>query len=376
MHSLSWMTGALIRVRWWTAGRGPDLMASSAVALVALGADHSTSGATTAATYTVARMAVPDFQTLMRPLLVALDDGEDRSISEVRSRLAHKFALSDEDLIEELPSGRAKTFPNRVGWAATYLYRCGLLDRPKRSVYRITDRGREVLEKNPERVDLKVLSQFPEFAEFRQSQAGTGGQESKPSAGAAAAEDQTPEERIGSAYREQRAALAAEVLERVGEQSPSFFEQLVLDVLSGMGYGGTREGAALRLGKSGDEGVDGVIREDRLGLDQIYVQAKRWKNPVGRPEIQKFFGALHGQRATKGVFITTSTFSREAADFAESVTPRIRLVDGKEMAELMIDFDVGVSVERTYRLKRLDSDYFETEDSDVPAAAEGTIGAS
>ncbi|MCA1652180.1 MAG: restriction endonuclease, partial [Acidobacteria bacterium] len=186
----------------------------------------------------------------------------------------------------------------------------------------------------------------------------------------------TPEERIGSVYREQRAALAAEVLERVGEQSADFFEQLVLDVLSGMGYGGTREGAALRLGKSGDEGVDGVIREDRLGLDQIYVQAKRWKNPVGRQEIQKFFGALHGQRATKGVFITTSTFSREAIDFADDVTPRIRLVDGKELAELMIDFDVGVSVDRTSRLKRLDSDYFATEESDMPAAAEGTVGAS
>jgi restriction system protein len=159
-------------------------------------------------------------------------------------------------------------------------------------------------------------------------------------------------------------------------RSPDFFERLVIDVLSGMGYGGAQEGAALRLGRSGDEGIDGVIREDRLGLDQIYVQAKRWRNPVGRPEIQKFFGALHGQRATKGVFMTTSTFSREAADFADSVTPRIRLVDGKELAELMIDFDVGVSVDRTYRLKRLDSDYFSTEESDVPAAAEGTIGAS
>jgi restriction system protein len=321
-------------------------------------------------------MAVPDFQTLMRPLLAAVADGTARPIGEVRGELAQEFGLSPEDLAEELPSGRAKAFPNRVAWAATYLYQCGLLERPKRSVYGITDRGRDVLGRYPDRVDLKVLSQFPELAEFRQGRSGSGGAGPVSSVDVDTAEQQTPEERIGSAYREQRAALAAEVLERVSQLSPDFFEQLVLDVLSGMGYGGESEGAALRLGKTGDEGVDGVIREDRLGLDQIYVQAKKWKNPVGRPEIQKFFGALHGQRATKGVFITTSTFSPGAVEFADDVTPRIRLVDGKELADLMIAYDVGVSVDRTYRLKRLDSDYFTTDESDVPASAEGTIGAS
>jgi restriction system protein len=164
-----------------------------------------------------------------------------------------------------------------------------------------------------------------------------------------------------------RSALAAELLDRVFDQSPEFFEQLVLDVLHAMGYGGSRDDAAARLGQSGDEGVDGVIREDRLGLDLIYVQAKRWKNVVGRPEIQKFFGALHGQRATKGVFITTSTFSKEAVEYADGVTPRVILVDGKELAQLMIEHAVGVTVSREYELKRLDLDYFVTEDDDEPA---------
>jgi restriction system protein len=330
-------------------------------------------GGSCGGTDTVRPVAVPDFQTLMRPLLATLEDGGEHSISEVRMRLSREFALTTTDLAEELPSGRARTFPNRVGWATTYLYRCGLLERPRRSVYRITDRGREILLQNPARVDLKVLAQFPEFAEFRQAQGGTS---DLPKLGTEAtteaAQDQTPEERIDSAYRELRAALAADVLERIYEQPPEFFEQLVLDVLSAIGYGGTREGAAQRLGKSGDGGVDGVIREDRLGLDQIYVQAKRWKDSVGRPEIQKFFGALHGQRATKGVFITTSTFTKDAADYADGVTPRVILVDGKELAELMIDHDVGVTVARRYGLKRLDLDYFASEDSD---AASGPAGA-
>jgi len=314
---------------------------------------------------------IPDFQTLMRPLLVAMQDGQDHPIKQVRAQLAAEFNLSDDELAELLPSGRAKTFSNRVGWATTYLYRTGLLERPKRSVYRITERGRDVLKSNPIRIDLKVLAQFPELKQFQEAKGDTS---DAPAAAAApttdALDEQTPEERVESAYRELRAALSAEVLERVSEQTPEFFEQLVLDVLTAIGYGGTREGAAQRLGKSGDGGVDGVIREDRLGLDQIYVQAKRWRDVVGRPEIQKFFGALHGQRATKGVFITTSGFSKEAIEYADNVTPRVILVDGKELAELMIDHDVGVSVARTFRLKRLDLDYFASDDADGAAAGD------
>jgi restriction system protein len=265
------------------------------------------------------------------------------------------------------------TFQNRVGWAATYLYRTKLIDRPKRAVYRITDRGRQVLAQNPDRVDLKVLSQFDEFEEFRQAKPTATGREEP--AATTGADEQTPEERIDTAHREMRSALAGELLDRIHDQSPEFFEQLVLDVLHGMGYGGSRDDAAERLGQSGDEGVDGVIREDRLGLDLIYVQAKRWKNVVGRPEIQKFFGALHGQRATKGVFITTSSFSKEAMDYADGVTPRVILLDGKELAQLMIEHAVGVTVARRYEVKRLDLDYFVTDDEEVQAESGAATGA-
>ena len=212
---------------------------------------------------------------------------------------------------------------NRVGWALTYLYRAGLLSRPRRSVYRITERGRDALREHPERIDNSVLAHFEEFQEFRSRYATP--PHPRPDISTQAehpgADTATPEERAASAYRELRATLATDLLERVSEQSPEFFEQLVLDVLHAIGYGGSREDATERLGKTGDEGVDGVIREDTLGLDLIYVQAKKWAKPVGRPEIQRFVGALHGQRASKGVFITTSSFSREATTYAEACLP-------------------------------------------------------
>jgi restriction system protein len=316
-------------------------------------------------------MAVPNFQALFRPLLEVLDDGHEHQVSDVRDQLAAAFSLSDADLQEMIPSGRVTTFKNRVGWATTYLYRTRLIDRPKRAVCRINERGRKVLAENPERVDLKTLSQFAELAEFRETRTVSGGGENT-SPTAAAEQDQTPEERIDAAYRELRAALAGELLDHIFEQSADFFEQLVLDVLHAMGYGGGQDDAAERLGKSGDGGVDGVIREDRLGLDLIYVQAKRWQNVVGRPEIQKFFGALHGQRATKGIFITTSMFSRDASLYADGVTPRVILVDGKELAQLMIDFGVGVTASHQYALKRLDLDYFVTDGWDPPLLQSGT----
>lgn len=309
-------------------------------------------------------MPVPDFQSLMQPLLDVLADGEDHLIRSIRDDLASHFALSDADIEELIPSGRVTTFQNRVGWAATYLYRAGLIERPRRAVYRITERGRQVLSENPDRVDLAVLSQFKEFSEFRKAKNDHGGG----SESLAAASEQTPEERIENSYGELRSALGEELLERIYDQTSEFFEQLVLDVLHAIGYGGKREGAAERLGKSGDEGVDGVIREDRLGLDTVYVQAKKWTGNVGRPEIQKFVGALQGQNATKGVFIATSSFSPDAVEYAAKVTPRIILVDGDELAQLMIENDVGVAVSRRYLLKRLDLDYFVIdEESSVPA---------
>jgi restriction system protein len=308
-------------------------------------------------------MAVPDFQTMMRPLLVFVSDGGAHRTTDIRAALAAEFSLSEADLAEELPSRATKTFNNRVGWALTYLYRTGLLGRPKRSIYAITDRGRNILADEPARVDLKVLAQFPEFHAFRQARSDSASAPSETTTSHdSASAGQTPEEQIESAYGSLRSALAAELLDRIHENTPAFFEQLVLDVLRQMGYGGLHEGAIERLGQSGDEGVDGVIREDALGLDLIYVQAKRWINPVGRPEIQKFVGALHGKRAMKGVFITTSGFSAEAAAYADAVSPRVVLIDGDMLTRLMIDHDVGVSIVRTFAIKRIDLDYFSDED--------------
>jgi restriction system protein len=304
-------------------------------------------------------VAVPDFQTLMRPLLEEYASGEERQIAEVRAALAAKFGLTEEELAERLPSGLARTFDNRVGWAATYLYRVGLLARPRRSVYAITTRGRDVLAENPDRVDLGVLSQFPEFAEFRKAST------RKRRRGTAAVmpeavvtETATPEERIDAAYQEVREALIAELRDRISAMSPTAFEDLVLDVLHAMGYGSGAEDSRLRTGASGDAGIDGVIHEDRLGLDVVYVQAKRWEATVGRPVVQGFVGALQGARASKGIIFTASAFSADARSYANSVSPRVILVDGERLAALMIDHNVGVSARDTYTVKRVDSDYF------------------
>lgn len=304
-------------------------------------------------------MTVPDFQTLMRPLLEEYAVGGERRIADVRADLAARFELTEEELAERLPSGLAKKFDNRVGWAATYLYRVGLLARPRRSVYAITSRGREVMDANPARVDLHVLSQFPEFAEFRKASAPRTTDESAAEAIEAAATDTaTPEERIDAAHRELRQALIAEVRDRVSAVSAAAFEDLVLDVLHAMGYGDGTEDSRLRTGASGDAGIDGVIREDRLGLDVVYIQAKRWEATVGRPVVQGFVGALQGAHATKGIIFTASAFSREARDYAAGVSPRVVLVDGERLAALMVDHSVGVNDRETYVVKRVDTDYF------------------
>jgi restriction system protein len=308
----------------------------------------------------------------MRPVLALHEDGREHTPSEIREVVATQFQLTPEDREERLPSGAARTFDNRIGWATTYLARTGLLIRPRRAITTITDRGRTVLIENPERVDLNVLSQFPEFDEFRTSRGGrrttrSGEHEvTRPGVG-----DTTPEEAIESAYGELRAALAGETLSRVLTRDDQFFEDLVLDLLLKMGYGGSRQDASERLGRTGDGGVDGVIREDRLGLDVIYVQAKRWDpsgRPIRRPDIQAFVGALQGVRASKGVFITTSRFTTEAREYIDRVQARVVLIDGRELAELMIDHDVGVSgTGHSYELKRIDEDYFVEDDGTSPA---------
>ncbi len=300
-------------------------------------------------------MAIPDFQTLMRPLLEAYSSGSERLISDVRRDLAAQFHLTDEELAERLPSGLARTFDNRVGWAATYLYRTGLLTRPRRAVYQITERGRDLLVAHRERIDLAILAQFPELAEFRKP----GIPRRRGVAVVPVSEETaTPEERIENAYQELRQALAVELLERVHTMPPSSFEDLVLDVLHAMGYGDGTEDARLRTGGVGDRGIDGVIREDRLGLDLVYVQAKRWEATVGRPAVQGFVGALQGARATKGIMFTASAFSPEARDFAAGVSPRVILIDGERLVGLMMDYNVGVTMREAYEVKRVDGDYF------------------
>lgn len=292
----------------------------------------------------------------MRPLLAVHADGHHHRVSTLRGQLAEHFGLRPEERDELLPSGRQSRFANRVGWASTYLVQTGLLARPRRGVTQITSRGVEMLEQEPERIDLQVLSQFPELDAFRGRGATASGKPSE----AETADDvfATPEEAMEAAYEQVRSALAEELLDRVKEQTPAFFEQLVLDVLYAMGYGGRRRDVPERLGRTGDEGLDGVIREDKLGLDVIYVQAKRWQGSVGRPIIQAFVGALQGARASKGVLITTSTFTNDAQSYADGVTPRVILVDGRELAELMLDHDVGVGRASQYEIKKIDEDYF------------------
>lgn len=298
-------------------------------------------------------MAIPKFQEITLPMLELATDGQVWSLADAREELAKHFRLTEEEIEELLPSGRQARFANRVAWAKVYLERGGLLSSPKRAHFQITDRGREVLQNPPEEISIKFLSQYPEFQEFRSRSSKSTEEESDDT------ESDTPEEILESAYLTIRKNLASEVLERVKACTPRFFEHLVVDLLLNMGYGRAGGGSGERVGQAGDEGIDGIISEDRLGLEMVYLQAKRWEGTVGRPEIQKFVGALHGKRARKGVFITTGSFSADAAAYVQTIDPKVALVDGKQLAEYMIDFGLGVSLARAYEVKRIDTDYFE-----------------
>lgn len=275
---------------------------------------------------------------------------------QAREMLAGHFQLSDDELSERLPSGRQTTFSNRVAWAKSYLTQAGLLESPKRGKFHISERGKEVLAKNPDKININYLDQFPEFQEFRQAskkkqtQKVTQSEEEQPPV--------TPEESLEQAYQQLRDEVANELLHLIKENSPDFFEKLVVHVLVSMGYGGSVKEAGKATRKTADEGIDGIIKEDRLGLDAIYLQAKRWEAPVGRPEIQKFVGALHGKRAKKGVFITTSRFSNEAVDYVNNIDPKVVLIDGTDLVQLMIDHGVGVSTSSVFEVKKVDSDFF------------------
>lgn len=309
-------------------------------------------------------MPIPDYQTLMLPLLKLASDGEERKFREAIEALATEFELSGDERAELLPSGSQPVFDNRVGWAKTYLKQAGLLASPKRGIFHITQPGMDLLARKPTFVGLETLDKYEEFKAFR-SRRRTGSSEAnesqEPAPIEAASATSTPEDQLASAYQRLRHDLEAELLEQVKAASPAFFERIVIDLLVKMGYGGSRRDAGRAIGKSGDGGIDGIIKEDKLGLDVIYIQAKRWEGTVGRPEIQKFAGALQGHRANKGVFITTSSYTREAIEYSRLINTKIILMDGIELTGLMIDHNVGISSVGVYEVKKVDTDYFEGE---------------
>lgn len=301
-------------------------------------------------------MSIPDYQACMLPLLRFAGNGQEHQLKDAISALADEFSLTDEERNEFLPSGQQPVFTNRVSWACTYLKKAGLLSSPKRAYFKITARGSEVLQDKPAKINQKYLQRFPEFVEFRSVR-----RDRTEENGDLTPEltlGQTPHEALESAYERLRSELASEILSSVRSCDPTLFEKIVVELLVKMGYGGNRKDAGRAIGRSGDEGIDGIIKEDHLGLDSIYLQAKRWEATIGRPEIQKFAGALQGQRARKGVFITTSDFTKDALDFVSRIDSKIILLNGATLAKLMIDFGVGVNPVATYQVQKIDSDYF------------------
>jgi restriction system protein len=300
-------------------------------------------------------MAIPDFQSIFLPLLKACADGQEHTKRELLPLLAQQFGLTDAEIETLVPSGQQRIFDNRVAWAQSYLKQAELIEFVARGVYKITADGVRVLKENPSRLDIRFLKDKTAFLANRKPLGGRSAEVDSVTLGV----EETPDEMIANGYRQLRETLAVDLLDKIKKVSPARFEALVVDLLVKMGYGGTQENAGRVVGKSGDGGIDGIINEDRLGLDVIYIQAKRWEADVGRPEIQKFVGALAGNKATKGVFITSSGFSKGASEYAAQVNHRVVLIDGVLLAELMMDYDLGVSVKEVYTVKRIDTDYFE-----------------
>lgn len=301
---------------------------------------------------------IPDYQSLMLPLLNHVSDRQEHKYRDLIEILAVEFQVTDDERKELLASGSQAIFDNRVGWAKTYLKKAGLLESPKRATFVITQVGLDTLKKKPARIDAKYLKQFPSFLEFQN--ASRSDSDSEEQVVIVETNEQTPEENLDKAYQRIRKSLASEILTRVVELSPTFFERLVVELLVKMGYGGSIKDAGKAIGKSGDEGIDGTIKEDKLGLDIIYIQAKRWKpgNVVGRPELHKFVGALAGQGAKKGIFITTSSFTKEAWEYTPKNETKIVLINGEQLAQLMIDYSLGCATQQIYELKKIDSDFF------------------
>jgi restriction system protein len=312
-------------------------------------------------------MSLPDYQALMLPLLKRAALGEVR-VLDAEKQLGDEFSLTPEERAQLLPSGKQRVLHNRAHWAKFYLMKAGLVKFPRRGTFVATETGKQLLTRNPSHINLEVLKEYPSFEEFYRGDH-TASAEQTPAAASTLPSPSvllvsTPEEQIEAAFRTISSALRTELLERISQNTPAFFEELIIDLLVKMGYGGSRPDAAAQLGRSGDGGVDGVINEDRLGLDRVYVQAKRYAegNVVGRPEVQKFVGSLVGLGATKGVFVTTSKFSNEAIEYARHLTQRVILIDGQRLTELMIEHNVGVRLNRAVEFKQIDENFFEEEE--------------
>lgn len=307
-------------------------------------------------------MPIPTYEELMLPLLSLLADGKQHQFANLVPTLETRFDLSESERTELLPSGRVSKFRSRLHWAATYMAASGLVDRPQRGWLQVTPRGIAVLNEKPTKIDNSFLNRYPEFRAFRERS------RKKPKDSAAGSDTTalwptdsqlSPEEALETSYLAIRQQLAEELLTKLQEGSPQFFEKVVVDLLVAMGYGGSKPSVAKAVGRSGDEGIDGVINEDKLGLDVVYIQAKRWSSSVGSPVVHQFTGSLEGKKANKGVLITTSTFTKEARDFVNLIGKRVVLIDGETLADFMIDYDVGVTTASTFVVKRVDNDYFE-----------------
>lgn len=302
-------------------------------------------------------MAIPTYEEFMYPFLGYLKDQKEHTLSELNESLIQHFNLTKEDLEEMIPSGKQRVFINRFGWARTYLKNAGLIESPRKTVFKITNRGLSIIN-NPSitSVNDSVLKQFPEYVAFKKGSSSNVDTQIEP---ANTDTSKTPLELLTENYSLIKQAIQEELLEKIMSNSPQFFEQLIVDLIVAMGYGGSVADAGKAVGKSGDGGIDGVIKEDILGLDKIYLQGKRWSNPVSRPDIQAFVGSLVGFKANKGIFITTSRFTKEAIDYAEGIEKSLILIDGQRLTDLLFEFNVGVSNEQSYTIKRIDVDYFE-----------------
>jgi restriction system protein len=304
-------------------------------------------------------VAIPDYQSLMLPVLQEASSGEIR-ISDVVDSLGRKLVLTDDDLAETLPSGKQSTFSNRVHWAKTYLKQAGLVEATRRAHFRITDRGRQVIAEGIPKIDVAYLQKFSEFRAFREratDDANTATVEHP----TPAKSDQTPDDLMRKLGQEINNSLGMDIVDRIMNASPAFFERVVVRLLLAMGYGGSLAEAGKAIGKSGDDGIDGVIDQDTLGLDRIYIQAKRYKSEssIGSGAIRDFFGSLDMHKATKGLFVTTSSFSKSAVETAEKLGKRIVLIDGVQLAKLLVKFNVGCRLEDTVEIKKIDEDFFE-----------------